>query len=482
MRPFVLTLLILGTLCGGAISYALETLAIPPRRLAPYIEQRASGHNPTIVAVGHWMSQTLIANDRGPGNEVTLPRLKIGAQLAAPKADAPSSGARLVPVASTAAASAAFANARPGDVITFAPGRYRFSGPYIEIARGGSQEQRITVRATVPETVVLEFDMTEGFLVSAPFWRFENLTIVGTCADHSSCEHAFHVTGKATDFIARNNTISDFNAHFKINGLDGQMPDRGLIEANTLTNSTIRRTENPVTIIDLVAASGWAIRKNFLSDFIKQDGNQISYGGFAKGAGSHNVFENNIVLCEYRLRGLPGQRVGLSLGDGGTGPQYCRDKLCTTEQNDSAINGNLIAACSDDGIYINRSANSQVVHNTLIDTGGISIRYPESTTRAEGNLVDGRIRNRDGASAQVIDNFDTSTTSLYLGAHPVRRLFDAKQAGQFQGAMPRRAEIEAETETETKTRAGVDVPDLCGTAVKGKRAYGAFADFLACLR
>src|SRR5437763_779831 len=83
------------------------------------------------------------------------------------------------------------------------------------------------------------------------------------------------------------------------------------------------------------AASHWIIRGNLISDFIKAQGDQISYGAYAKGAGSDNRFEQNIVLCESLLRGFAGQRVGLSLGGGGTGKELCRDKRCITEQDGS---------------------------------------------------------------------------------------------------------------------------------------------------
>ncbi len=469
-RFVIVALVLFAALTGAAISYALEVIGVAPRRLAPYVEQRAAGHNPTIVAIGHWMGDTLRAADRGPAGTPRRLRLMIGAQTEAARNGA-AAPVRKVQVASTVAAAAAFANALPGDDITFAPGRYRFTGAYLAANRPGAKGRPITVRSAEPGAVVLEFDMTEGFLVSAPYWSFENLTITGVCSEHSDCEHAFHITGNATNFIARNNTIADFNAHFKINGVGRQMPDNGLIEGNTLSNTTVRHTGNPVTIIDMVAASGWMIRKNFLADFIKEQGNQTSYGGFAKGAGSSNVFENNVVLCEYLLRGLPGQRVGLSLGDGGTGPQYCRDQKCMTEQDGSTIRGNLIAACSDDGIYINRSASSKLIHNTLIDTGGISIRFPESTADVEGNLVDGRIRLRDGAIVRDVDNMDTSSTRLFVGSHPVRRLFEDANGGSFIGKIPRRA----------KRENAAAAPDLCGTTATDPPAYGAFADFSACV-
>jgi hypothetical protein len=317
--------------------------------------------------------------------------------------------------------------------------------------------------------VFLEFDLSDGFHVTAPYWFFENLTIRGVCPDHSKCEHAFHVVGGATHFVARNNTLIDFNAHFKINGSNGLMPDHGLIEGNTVTNTAPRRTENPIAPIDMVAASHWRMRKNLITDFVREGGD--SSGGFAKGAGSDNWFEANVVLCELRLRGFPGMRVGLSLGDGGSAPEYCRDRRCIVEQEKSVIASNLIAFCSDMGIYLNRAAGSRILHNTLIDTGGIDVRYPESIADLEGNLVDGALRVREGGVVRPIDNRGTSLVQLYAGWHPVRRLFTDPGAFDFSwsGDPPRR------------TGAQTVPSDLCGIQRSDQPAYGAFEDFSICL-
>jgi len=265
-------------------------------------------------------------------------------------------------------------------------------------ASPGIASANIVVRAMRPQTVFIEMDNLEGFVIAAPFWRVENLTIRGVCRDHSQCEHAFHVVGKATNFVARNNTLLDFNAHIKVNGQDRRFPDDGWIEGNTMSNTAARQTDNPVTPFDLVAASRWTVRGNLISDFIKAEGDRISYGGFVKGGGADNRFERNVVLCEYLLRGASGWRVGLSLGGGGTGAGSCRDNSCSIEQKGATIESNLIALCSDDGIYVNRGADSRVLNNTLIDTGGIVVRFVESAAAVEGNLVDGAIRSRDGAA------------------------------------------------------------------------------------
>jgi hypothetical protein len=143
------------------------------------------------------------------------------------------------------------------------------------------------------------------------------------------------------------------------------------------------------------------------------------------------------------------------------------------EQERGAIASNLIAYCSDDGIYINRANGSYVAHNTLIDTAGISVRFPESVAKVEGNLVDGAIRIRDGAFISDTDNRVTSLPGLYLGWHPVRRLFaDARALDlRWRNDAPRRA------------GAAEQAPiDLCGGSRSMQPAYGAFEDFSACLQ
>ncbi|MGV3652658.1 MAG: right-handed parallel beta-helix repeat-containing protein, partial [Noviherbaspirillum sp.] len=457
----------------GVFAWTVEHLGVTPRALGPYLERRASGHNPVIVAIGDWLSRTLLWLDRGPPPPPVAIRLRLGAQPSSPqRLAAADRGAVLVDGPEELVA--AMAKARPGDTITLLPGTYRFRRN-IPAARPGADGAPITVRAQQHGMARLEFAMSEGFHVSAPYWVFENLHIRGVCRAHADCEHAFHVVGKAHHFIARNNTILDFNAHFKINGHGGDFPDRGIIEGNTLTNSAIRQTHNPVTPVDVVAASDWVVRGNLISDFIKGSGDRVSYGGFFKGAGSGNRFERNVVLCESALRGAPGQRVGLSLGGGGTGQAFCRDRRCITEQDGGVIQANLIASCSDDGIYLNRAATSQVLHNTLLDTGSIVVRFPASSADVEGNLVDGAIRSRDGGLVRASGNRDTSLTRLFLGGHPVRGLFedagtldlgwraDGPPRVQHAGGQPR-------------------IPDLCGVERPARPALGAFENFTLCLR
>lgn len=453
-------------------AYLIEAFGPPPRLLAPYIVRRVTQHNAIIVGTGHWVASTLLAMDRGSQKPYNTAPPRIDTEISSLVPPAPGTpGAQKIHIATVEELLRAISQARPGHVITLAPGTYRFKGRAIEVRQPGTQEMRVVVRAERPGTVDLELNALEGFLVSAPFWTFENLTIRGACSQHASCEHAFHIVGDARHFAARNNTIVDFNAHFKINRHGEKFPDAGIIEGNTLTNRSVRNTYSSVTPIDLVAANGWRVRRNLITDFIKGQSDKTSYGAFAKGAGADNRFEQNVVICENLLQGVPGRRVGLSIGGGGTYGPYCRDGRCVVEQERGVIEANLIASCSDEGIYINRGARSRIVHNTVIDTAGIMVRFPESSADIEGNLVDASIRTREEGIARKNDNIETSMLKTYLGMHPVRNLFQAGSNPSFLWA------------DEPPRRSMTDTPplDLCGSKRPGTPAYGAFEQYEKCL-
>jgi len=469
-RARVLLWLALLAVAGAALVAAIERAALPPRLVAAYLERRAEGHASFSGDVARALAQWLVQADRQAAAQPLRAAFRVGATKAMPAASALGREPAVI-VDTPDALREAIAQAVPGAVITLLPGRYRFDGAPIEASRPGSAGQAITVRAQVPGSATLEFDQTEAFLVSAPYWTFENLDLRGVCQQHSHCEHGFHVVNQAKHFVARNNTLRDFNAHFKINGDRGAMPDGGLIEGNTLSNGSVRQTDNPVTLIDLVAASDWLVRGNLIADFAKGGGDQTSYGAFAKGGGRGNRFVGNIVLCEHRLGRPPGRRVGLSFGGGGSDKNFCRDRQCITEHDEGVIESNLVAFCSDEGIYINRSARSRVLHNTLVDTAGIGVHYAQSSVELEGNLIDGLVRPREQASVHGVDNIDTAATRLYLGSHPVRALFAAPEGIDFawRDTPPRRA------------GGGTVGVDLCGQPRPAQPAYGAFEDFTACV-
>ena len=320
-----------------------------------------------------------------------------------------------IQAASAAEIVTALSSAKAGQTVLIKPGTYRLNGK-IETGFPGSKKQPITVRASAPGQVNIEFDTVEGFAVSQAFWIFENLTIRGVCKEHDYCEHAFHVFGKANHTVIRNNLINDFNAHIKVNGLDGDWPDNGLVQFNTLTNTKRRETHLPVTPVDIVGANQWTLADNLVTNFIKGDGDKISYGMFMKGAGRGGRIERNLIVCTPQDISQPGSRVGLSFGGGGTGKAYCRDQRCDAEYTAGLAANNIVAHCNDFGIDVNQSSAIVIAHNTLINTAGIDVRRGPASAQAYGNLLDGRIRQRDGGQLKSEMNELLSMQAIYANA------------------------------------------------------------------
>ena len=463
--------LLLGAAAAAmAVVLTLDRIAEPPRTWAPYLLRRASGHDPVIRGATALLAAYLNRADRLPyAGPVSVPPW-FGAAPSRPPAPVPPGG-RLRPVGSLAALGAALASARPGDVIELLPGTYRLEGRGFYLDRAGTALAPITLRAARLGQAVIRSDVVEAIKVAAPHWRFENLVIEGVCGDDSDCEHAFHVVGAASDTVIRNSRLENFNAQIKINHERGLIPDDGRIEHDSLVNTHPRRTPNPMTPIDLDTASGWLIRGNLIADFVKYGGNGVSYGAFAKATGSGNRFIRNLVLCRWRLPRYPGQQIGLSFGGGGSPDSIRRDHGRTgLEALGGTMRDNLIAFCSDDGIYVNRSANVTISHNTLIDTGGIDVRFRQSSAVVQDNLVDGAIRTRDGAVIEAGGNRATWLPLLFLGWHPERALFaDPARLALFWRQRPQPV--------------GLADPhrDLCGAARPPRPLPGAFQDWTACV-
>ena len=316
---------------------------------------------------------------------------------------------RLVEVATVDDLQRALEAARPGDRITLLPGRYGIEGRSVPVHAHGLPSSPIVVRARRLGDVVIELDTLEGFLVLGSHWIFENLEVHGVCDAHDDCEHAFHIVGGGQGTRIHNCVLRDFNAAIKGNGteVDGrrQFPDGVLIEGNSIYNTTVRNTENPVTPIDVVGADDWVVRGNLIADFAKGGGDRISYAAFLKGHSARGVFERNLVVCEMHVIDPGAVRVGLSLGGGGSvGTSTCRDGTCSPEHEEGTLRNNVVLHCNDAGIYLNRSAGTTVLHNTLYDTLGIDVDFPESRALVANNLLSGAIRERRGGESEPSHN------------------------------------------------------------------------------
>lgn len=300
---------------------------------------------------------------------------------------------------------AAVKNATAGTDIILRPGTYRFYQKYISTEASGTRTAPIRVRPQTPGTVRLKFNTEEGWLVRHPYWIFKDLIIEGDCDSHGRCDHAFHIVENGDNSVLDSNQIVNFNSAIKINGnsANGRFPDNGLVLNSAIYNLSGRQTSKSVTPIDIVASSGWTISDNYIADFTKLGGNRTSYAGFMKGNGENGIFERNTVLCRATLNHT-NPTVGLSFGGGGTGKQYCRDNHCDVEFHRGTLRNNLIMNCTDVGIYINNASETEIYNNTVLKTLGLHIRFPQSQAVVLNNVIEGMVKNRDGASHTAINN------------------------------------------------------------------------------
>lgn len=384
LSPWLLAFgpLVLGASVHGLCSVALAESPGPPP--AFQAERATPAADPPLSGPPGWSSH--IVGPRMPG----LGHL-------------PAGSAKTIPVATVDELAAAVASAQPGTVIEIRPGVYEFAGKKVEVDRPGRADLPIILRASALGSVRLRFALLEGFHVLAPYWTFENLVIEGVCEKDSQCEHAFHVVGNAVGVIIQNNHVSDFNAAVKVNGKDGRYPDDGIIRNNAFLNSRPRNTDRPVTVLDFVSVSRWRVQRNLIADFAKAGGNYTSYGAFFKGAGEGNVFEQNLVRCEWHHSGL--FRIGFSFGDGGTARRFCRDGSCSAEHRGGVARNNVILDCPNQaGIFLSKSAGTLLHNNALIATRGIELRHPATDATILNNIVDGGIRAREGAAFTAAGN------------------------------------------------------------------------------
>ena len=327
--------------------------------------------------------------------------------------------AATVNVTTAAELTAAIAAAKAGDEIVLAAGTYALTSN-VTCGAAGTATAPIVVRASAPLAAKVEISSVEGFVVTGAHWHFEGLDVRGVCAQDSACEHAFHVQGAAEGFVLRGARVADFNAQLKVNASAGgaQIPHRGLVEGCELFDSRARSTQTPVTKLNIDTGDDWVVRANYIHDFHRANGTP-SYGAFMKSGGKNGLFERNLVLCT-KDDNTAGTHIGLSFGGGGTAPEFCAPAFsaavpCDVEHDGGTMRNNVIANCSDVGIYINRGKGSALLHNTLIGTSGVDYRFATSSGQARGNVIEGTLRNRDGATHTAADNL-VGVTSQTLAA------------------------------------------------------------------
>ena len=289
----------------------------------------------------------------------------------------------------------AFSRARAGDVVRVMPGTYRFSSSIWTSNPGTPTAPILVTGGTVPE-VRLDFESVEGLVFNHAHWILENVWVNGDCGDPADCEAAVGVKPPADGFVMRGCRISNWSQHVKAS----RSPDDEADDASLLANEFYNDVRINGSVVDIVGGKRWRVAGNFVHDF-GGDPSAGDYGIFLKGATSDGVVERNLVICGH-LRPSFGIEVGISMGGGGTGNEYCPNRDCSCEDFNSVVRNNIVLNCSDVGLHTKRACGSKFYHNVVARSdGGLQIQENGAgdPVVVQNNVLEGSIFGGDNHSA-----------------------------------------------------------------------------------
>jgi hypothetical protein len=263
----------------------------------------------------------------------------------------------------------------------------------------------------------------------------------------------------------------DFNAQVKGNG-DGRssrFPNDVVIEDSVLFNRTVRDTRRPVAAIDVVGGRRWIVRGNVIADFAQGQGRGVGFGVFLKGGSRDGLIERNVAICEWRHKG--GFRIALSLGgSGGESPPICEENDCRPRHIGGAIRDNVVLNCPRDaGIYVNAAAGATLERNTLYDSLGVDVRFPEASAVLSANVISGGVLERQGGKA-IVQPDNVVAGSLEAAAFPLFRRDDDLPAPP---TPPAPAPADAGMLGRDRLRALMRDPDAGDFCLRGRSDVGA---------
>jgi hypothetical protein len=131
-----------------------------------------------------------------------------------------------------------------------------------------------------------------------------------------------------------------------------------------------------------------------------------TYGAFLKGNGHSGEVSENFVACSWNIEHQSALdiRVGLSLGGGGTGYEFCESNNCDLEHEGGKIANNVIVNCSNGvGIYLNKAKSTLVLDNVITASAGIDVDSSMFLSLIN-NRIDGNVKMNKSSSYKVNRN------------------------------------------------------------------------------
>ncbi|MDC0609976.1 hypothetical protein OAP63_04530 [Vibrio sp.] len=371
----------------------------------------------------------------------------------------------------------ALKDVKPGTTIVVSDGEYELNSKRIQTSNiPPTQLLPVILVAENPGNVTLKMNSLEGIFLNQPYWTISGFQFVGACNNHNSCEHAIHIVGNAHETKIINNDFVDFNAAIKVNRGNNYYPDNGQVEYNHFYFTKPRSTKYSVTPINIDHANSWTVSHNIIRDFIKLEGNRISYGAFMKGGANDGVFENNLVICNSTEKQYTTATIGLSIGGGGMND--IRDGQ-SYQANRTIIRNNIILHCSDVGIYVNNGKDSMINNNTMYNTLGIDLRFKDSSAVVVNNIFSGHLKERDGA--QILSSIGNKIfpRDFFTNGEELNHVFLSPDIGNLKIIDPD-FDIHSEA-VPYPLNNQINVVDFCGKAVTEKDQFiGAFNERNGC--
>lgn len=294
----------------------------------------------------------------------------------------------------------AFATAREGDEVVLADGTYTLNDSLRTVA-GGMAGARIVVRAQNPGGAIVESNgALAAFRIVDPYWTFDGLHVRVT--GQSLRGFWMETNGQYVEIVNCRIEVGDESeAGIKASGsANAPQPDFARIENNEIwfpapTNYLFAEG------IDAVAVDGYVIRGNVIHG-VRQATGGIGYGALTKGNSRNTIIENNLFYDNF---------IPISLGAGGTDPQFLRDQDTTFEDRDGIIRNNVTIRSDDVAVYLYAVRNAKVYNNTFVDSyatcddgcSTIDVRLPGDAD-VRNNILDKIINDREGGTHTAASN------------------------------------------------------------------------------
>jgi hypothetical protein len=362
-------------------------------------------HYPTSWRAGARLAALMLST-----SILSSPAAYAGPVSPAPPLPAPSG--TVLHVSTEAQLQTAMSQLRSYTTIVLAPGTYRLTrtlyinGSFVDVGVRGATNNPADVVLVGP-------GMTNGSYGSVPhgIWSGGNVQGV-TIANMTIRDFYFHpiiFNGGTQAPLVHNVRLLNAGEQFIKSNPDGRGGgvNNGVVQYTSFDYTNGARDNYPKGV-DVHTGANWVIRHNLFRNLRSPNGQLIGPAVLIwNGSRNATVESNTFINCQREIM----------LG--------VYDKRTPNEHAGGVIRNNMIYRASsmagDVGIAVFDSPDTQVLHNTIIMSGtynnAIEYRYPGTmNVYIANNLVDGLIRQRDGAHAVIQNNVTNAHAGLFVDA------------------------------------------------------------------